>query len=252
MYLIFVVGTAGCGKSFLTAAFSDWLLLKKQNVVRVNLDPGAFRLPYTPDVDIRDYVRVEEVMEKYDLGPNGAVVMAADLIATEIASIRGEIEELNADYVIVDTPGQMELFAFRASGPYIVRELSDDPKALLYLFDATFSSNPLNYVSNMFLATAVYTRFLVPQLYVLSKSDLVPKRVSKKTVEWSSRPSRLMEALDAENSDTRRLIARGVSQLVSNLGLSFHLIPVSSTKQEGLINIHSMLTRILAGGEEQT
>jgi hypothetical protein len=77
----------------------------------------------------------------------------------------------------------MELFAFRASGPYIVRELSDDPKALLYLFDATFSSNPLNYVSNMFLATAVYTRFLVPQLYILSKSDLVPKRVSKKTVE---------------------------------------------------------------------
>jgi GTPase SAR1 family protein len=252
MYLIFVVGTAGCGKSLLTAAFSDWLHLRKQNVVRVNLDPGAFRLPYTPDVDIRDYVRVEEVMEKYDLGPNGAVVMAADLIATEINSIRREIEELNADYVIVDTPGQMELFAFRASGPYIVRELSDDPKALLYLFDATFSSNPLNYVSNMFLATAVYTRFLVPQLYVLSKSDLVPKRVSKKTVEWSSRPSKLMEALDEEDSETRRLIARGISQLVSNLGLSFHLIPVSSTKQEGLINIHSMLTRILAGGEEQT
>ncbi len=252
MYLVFIVGTAGCGKSLLTAAFSDWLNLKKQNVIRVNLDAGALRLPYTPDVDIRDYVRVEEVMEKYDLGPNGAVVMAADLIATEINSIRNEIEELDGDYVIVDTPGQMELFAFRASGPYIVRELSDDPKALLYLFYAMSSANTVNDVSSMCLATAVYTRFLVPQLYILSKSDLVPKRVSKKTVEWSSRPSKLMEALDLESSETSRLIARGISQLVSNIGLSFHLIPVSSTKQEGLINIHSLLTRILSGGEEQT
>ena len=137
MYLIFVVGTAGSGKSLFTATFSDWMKLKKKNVERVNLDAGAYHLPYTPDVNIRDYVRVEEVMEKFDLGPNGALVMAADLIATEINSIRSEIEELNPNYVIVDTPGQMELFAFRASGPYIIRELSDDPKALLYLKDAT-------------------------------------------------------------------------------------------------------------------
>jgi hypothetical protein len=250
MYLIFVVGTAGCGKSLLTATFSDWLRLKKQSVTCVNLDPAALSLPYTPDVDVRDHVRAEEVMEKYGLGPNGAVVMSADLIATEIDSLRTEIEELNADYVIVDTPGQMELFAFRASGPYIVRELSDSPRALLYLFDATFSSDPLNYVSNMFLATAVYTRFLVPQLYLLSKTDLVPRRVVKRTLEWGSRIGKLEEALEAEASDTSRLMARDVSRLVSRLGLSFPLIPLSSKKQEGFIEAHSMLTRIFAGGEE--
>jgi GTPase SAR1 family protein len=250
MYLIFVVGTAGCGKSLLTATFSDWLRGKKQSVTCVNLDAAALSLPYTPDVDVRDYVRTEEVMEKYGLGPNGAVVMSADLVSTEIDSIRTEIETLNSNYVIIDTPGQMELFAFRASGPYIVKELSDEPKALLYLFDATFSSQPLNYVSNMFLATAVYTRFLVPQLYILSKTDLVQRRVVKKTLEWSSRAGALDEALEAEVSDTNRLMARGVSHLVSRLGLSFLLVPVSSKKQEGFINIHSILTRIFAGGEE--
>jgi len=250
MYLIFIVGTAGCGKSLLTATFSDWLRLKKQSVTCVNLDSAALTLPYTPDVDVRDYVRAEDLMEKYDLGPNGAVVMSADLIATEIDSLRTEIEELNSDYVIVDTPGQMELFAFRASGPYIVKELSSDPKALLYLFDATFSADPLNHVSNMFLATAVYTRFLVPQLYVLSKTDLVPRRVVKRTLTWSSRTGALEEALEAEASDTNRLMARDISLLISRLGLSFPLIPVSSKKQEGLINVHSVLMRIFTGGEE--
>ena len=250
MYFIFIVGTAGCGKSLLTATFSDWLRLKKQNVISVNLDAATLWLPYNPDVDVRDYVRTEEVMEKYGLGPNGAMVMSADLIATEIESIRTDIDELNSDYVIVDTPGQMELFAFRASGPYIVKELTDDPKALLYLFDATFSSEPFNYVSNMFLATAVYTRFLVPQLYILSKTDLVPRRVVKRTAEWSKRLETLEDALEAEASDTNRLIAIGISHLVSRLGLSFPLIPVSSKKQEGFINIHSVLTRIFSGGEE--
>ncbi len=54
MYFIFIVGTAGCGKSLLTATFSDWLRLKKQNVTSVNLDAAALSLPYNPDVDVRD------------------------------------------------------------------------------------------------------------------------------------------------------------------------------------------------------
>ena len=102
----------------------------------------------------------------------------------------------------------------------------------------------------MFLATAVYTRFLVPQLYLLSKTDLVPRRVVKRTLEWGSRIGKLEEALEAEASDTSRLMARDVSRLVSRLGLSFPLIPLSSKKQEGFIEAHSMLTRIFAGGEE--
>jgi GTPase SAR1 family protein len=54
MFIVFVIGTAGSGKSYLTASFSDWLHLAKQNVITVNLDPGVLTLPYTPDVDIRD------------------------------------------------------------------------------------------------------------------------------------------------------------------------------------------------------
>ena len=154
MPLTFIIGTAGSGKSLFTAAFSEWLKMSKQDVAIVNLDPGALKLPYSPDVDVRNYVNVGDIMEKYALGPNGAVIMAADLIADEVENLTRDIEEVNADFVLVDTPGQMELFAFRASGPYIVNELTKEPKALIYLFDAVFSINPLNYVSNMFLSAA--------------------------------------------------------------------------------------------------
>jgi GTPase SAR1 family protein len=134
MLVVFIVGTAGSGKSLLTACLADWLKIQKQNVATVNLDPGVLTLPYTPDIDARDYVSVQRLMEEYKLGPNGALVMAADLIAEEAEELGREIRNLNSDMVIVDTPGQMELFAFRASGPYIVNELTKEPKAIIYLF----------------------------------------------------------------------------------------------------------------------
>jgi ABC-type ATPase involved in cell division len=54
MPLAFIIGTAGSGKSFFTAAFSEWLKMSKQDVAVVNLDPGALKLPYSPDVDVRN------------------------------------------------------------------------------------------------------------------------------------------------------------------------------------------------------
>jgi GTPase SAR1 family protein len=138
LFLIFIVGTAGSGKSFLTAAFSDWLKLKRQEVISVNLDPGVLNLPYTPDVDVREYVSIEKLMDQYSLGPNGALIMAADLVATEIEAIREDVEEFNADYVLIDTPGQMELFAYRSSGTYLTHVLSGDEKSMVFLADSIF------------------------------------------------------------------------------------------------------------------
>jgi hypothetical protein len=250
--LAFIIGTAGSGKSLFTAAFAEWLKLQKQDVAVVNLDPGALKLPYSPDVDVRNYVDVGDIMEKYALGPNGAVILAADLIADEIENLTRDIEEAHADIVLVDTPGQMELFAFRASGPYIVDELTKEPKALIYLFDAVFSINPLNYVSNMFLAAAVYNRFFQSQLHVLSKTDLIPKKDVQTIASWSANPRALEEAIDTKLEGTKRLFSRNMMQAINKLDLTFLLMPVSSKTNEGMTNINTTLERILNEGEKYT
>jgi len=252
MFIVFIIGTAGSGKSLLTSAFNEWLKVGKQKTATVNLDPGVLTLPYTPDIDIRDYIDVNELMEKYGLGPNGALIMAADLIAEEAERLGREIEDLKSDMVIVDTPGQMELFAFRASGPYIAKELTKEPKAIVYLFDAVFSFNPLNYVSNMFLSAAVYNRFFTPQLHVLSKCDLLPPEETDRIVDWSSNPKALEAVIEEKLSGTRRLLSRDMMHAIYRLGLRFLLIPVSAKTNEGLINLNAALERILAGGEKFT
>ena len=251
MPIVFIIGTAGSGKSLFTAAFSEWLKMSKQDVATVNLDPGVLKLPYSPDVDIRNYVDVGNLMEKYGLGPNGALILAADLIADEIENVAKDIEAANADLVIVDTPGQMELFAFRASGPYIVNELTKEPKALVYLFDAVFSVNPLNYVSNMFLSAAVYNRFFQPQVYLLSKCDLLPKKEISKIADWSADPKALENSIE-QLEDPKRLFSRNMVKAISQLGLRFMLIPVSAKTNQGLNNFNTCLERILTGGEKYT
>ena len=252
MPLAFIIGTAGSGKSLLTAALSEWLKMSKQDVAVVNLDPGALKLPYSPDVDVRNYVDVGNLMEKYSLGPNGALILAADLIADEIDNIAGDVEAANADVVLVDTPGQMELFAFRASGPYIVNELTKEPKALVYMVDAVFSINPLNYVSNMFLSAAVYNRFLQPQIHLLSKCDLLPESQVKTITDWAANPRALEDSIEEKLKGTKRLFSRNMMCAINALGIKSLLIPVSAKTNQGLTNFNTTLERLLTGGDKYT
>lgn len=252
MFVVFIIGTAGSGKSQLTATFGEWLKMSKQDVVTVNLDPGVSVLPYSPEIDVRDYVDIGSLMEERGLGPNGALVMAADLIADQVEKLSKEIEELQSDIVLVDTSGQMELFAFRASGPYIVDELTKENKAIVYLFDAVFSVNPLNFVSNLFLSSAVYNRFLLPQVCLLSKCDLLPKEEVDRVVDWSSDPRALASAIDEKLEGTKRLLSRNMVHAIYKLGLRFPLTPISAKTSEGLISLNAALERISNEGDQYT
>ena len=54
--------------------------------------------------------------------------MANDLIASKIDDIQNDVSKVNPDYLIVDTPGQIELFAYRTSGPFFVQNLDAEEK----------------------------------------------------------------------------------------------------------------------------
>src|SRR5947209_12256023 len=83
MKTIIMVGTAGSGKSLLASKIFDYYTRNGAFVGMLNLDPGVENLPYTCDVDVRDYVDIESIMRQYDLGPNGSIIMANDLARSE-------------------------------------------------------------------------------------------------------------------------------------------------------------------------
>ena len=162
MHFMFIIGTAGSGKTMLTDTFSRWLRDMEENVVTLNLDSAVTRLPYSPDVDIRDWVRVDQVIEEYDLGPNGAIIAAADLAVGQIPNVNEAIDELGPDIVIVDTPGQMEVFAYRRSGPILMRDLVRGGSVITaFLLDPALCISPSGFVIS---ADIALSGFPVPKI----------------------------------------------------------------------------------------
>lgn len=236
----------------LTASLQEWLRLTGQNVVVLNADPGAQNLPYTADVDVRTYVDIENLMLQYRLGPNGALIMATDLIGEYIEEIKEEIDETGTDLLLVDTPGQMELFAFRESGPFISQALGSEEKAILYLFDAPFCRNPLNYVSNMFIATAIYSRVALPQVYALTKTDLIVPEELQDILSRSESLDSMESAIEMKLGETASIVIRDLSRSIVSSGFEFDPVPVSAKDNTGLVDLYAELTRILTKGEELT
>ena len=250
--LVFVVGTAGSGKSHLVSAFSAWLIGQRENVCTVNLDPGALALPYTPDINVRDYIRVEDLMEQHTIGPNGALVLASDMIADQIEEIREELDTIDPDLALVDTPGQLELFAFRQSGKVIAESLPGEEKTSLYLFDSVFCRRPLNYVVSVFLSAAVSNMFILPQIHVLTKVDLLKEADIQRALDWGSDPETLEEAIEKQLTESNRVMSQGMLQAISDIGVEISLIPFSTRTNQGFTDLYAELCRTMNEGERFT
>jgi len=249
-HIVFIVGMAGSGKSSLTAAYSQWLKEGDQDVIVANLDPGATALPYNPDIDARQYVDLEKLMLDYKLGPNGALIMASDLLADHLEEIRDEIDNANPDIVLADTPGQIELFAFREGGRFIAQQLTEDKRAVMYLMDAPFSRSPLNFVSNIYLAAAMYSRINLPQIYVLSKIDLVTEQEVDEIISWTTEPEGFESSIRSLEEQNLSIITRDLARAVFNTGLMTEPTAVSAKDNSGLVDLNAAVTRVLTAGEE--
>jgi hypothetical protein len=248
---IFITGTAGSGKSLLTSALKRWYINRGEEAIAVNLDPGVVTLPYEPDVDIRLRVNLQEIMENYSLGPNGALILAADLVATKLGEVQEEIDSYSAEYVIVDTPGQTELFAFRESGEYIVKELEADSKTLFFLLDPLLATTPVNFLSIALLSASVGLRMNIPKISVLTKRDIAREEV-RRIVEWSRDAKVFEDALSGTKDSDQYSLSSELFRSLRRLAFGADLYPVSSTTLEGFVALVGEVSRMGHGGEEFT
>lgn len=111
------------------------------------LSPYSF--PYGADIDIRDTVKYKDVMNWYNLCPNGGISTSTKF--DEVVSvIEKRADQL--DYVLVDTPGLIEIFTWSASGPIITETfVFTFPTVIGCVVDTPRSSNPVTFMSSICL-----------------------------------------------------------------------------------------------------
>jgi len=248
---LFITGTAGSGKSSMTLSLADRLRSAEAEVATLNMDPGVVWLPYSPDVDVRDYVNYERMIEDYQLGPNGALVASVDAAVGHVGEMRTELERLRPEYVVVDTPGQMELFAYRDSGLHAATAISGGDFTVLFLADSIFLNSVSDYISLLLLSYSIHARFKSPQINCISKVDLLSKELYDKGMAWSSCPESLLDEFALERPDLKGEISGRILGMLIEVGALGEFIFTSSNTGEGLDDLYAQIQRIHTGGEDR-
>jgi len=122
--------------------------------------------------DVRDTVNYKEVMKQYNLGPNGGIVTSLNLFTTKFHQVIELINKANKEhnYVIFDTPGQIEVFTWSASGSIITEALASQfPTIIVYVVDTVRSVNPVTFMSNMLYACSILYKTKLPFIVVMNK-----------------------------------------------------------------------------------
>ncbi|MEZ0394511.1 MAG: ATP/GTP-binding protein [Desulfurococcaceae archaeon] len=242
--VVIFVGPAGSGKSTLTGAYARWLrrtLFLKVGVV--NLDPGAEELPYKSTLDVRSRFTLRDVMKRWGLGPNGAFLKFVELLEKEFESLAKEppLSEPNKwDFIIVDTPGQLEAVLFRPEGGEILRKISRlGNSAVVYVIDPTSARSPRDALFLWLMAALIQLKIGTYVVPAINKADVADPRALEIVERTIERPESLLEGPEEGVGDD--YLAHELVELAIKTKGAFRAVKVSALTGEGLDALHALI-----------
>ncbi|XP_051470608.1 GPN-loop GTPase 1 [Apus apus] len=239
---VLVLGMAGSGKTTFVQRLAAQLHAQRCPPYLINLDPAVRDLPFPANIDIRDTVKYKEVMKQYGLGPNGGIVTSLNLFATRFDQVMKFIEKRQnaSKYVIIDTPGQIEVFTWSASGTIITEALASSfPSVVVYVMDTSRSTNPVTFMSNMLYACSILYKTKLPFIVAMNKTDIIDHSFA---VEWMQDFETFQDALNQETSYVSNL-TRSMSLVLDEFYSSLKVVGVSAVLGTGLDDFFVQLSK---------
>lgn len=170
-----VMGPAGSGKSTYCATMLNHFKETKRNVHLVNLDPAAEDFEFEPTIDIRDLISLDDVMEELHFGPNGGLIYCLEFLLQNLDWLEDELGSYEDDYLLIDCPGQIELYTHFPIMARICEALQrwNFRVCGIYLLESQFVEDKAKFFSGVLSATSAMINLEIPHINIFSKMDLV-------------------------------------------------------------------------------
>jgi GTPase SAR1 family protein len=176
-------------QSTFCSALITHLRNNRRSCFYVNLDPAAEEFVHAPDLDIKDLISLEDVMEEMGLGPNGGLIYCFEFLLENLDFISDALDPVTEEQlIIIDMPGQIELYTHVPVLPELVRYLTrtgnlDISLCAAYLIEATFVVDRAKFFAGTLSAMSAMIMLEIPHVNVLSKMDLVKGQVGKRELK---------------------------------------------------------------------
>ncbi|KAL4706561.1 hypothetical protein ACJJTC_015759 [Scirpophaga incertulas] len=246
-----VIGPPGAGKTTYCNKTSELLKKIGRNVILVNLDPANDLTSYSPDIDIRQLINLEDVMTQQKLGPNGALLYCMEYLEQNIEWLLNQINCENFTNYLFDLPGQVELYCHHRSLCNIFTKLSSEGNlklCVVHLIDSHHCSDAGKFISALMLSLNAMLNIGLPHINVLTKTDLLKKHMNKLDFEIDFYTevldlNYLLDCLDEDNfmNKYKKLNSALVSIIEDYSLVTFKLVNVK--KEQSLMHVIKLIDK---------
>jgi GTPase SAR1 family protein len=249
-----IMGPAGAGKSTYCNALQQHCVNANRTVHIANLDPAAEVFNYTASIDIRDLITVDDVMEEFGFGPNGALVYSMEYLMSHSEWLIEALDDFDDDYVIFDLPGQIELYSHINVMVRLVKLLESLGYRMcaVYLLDSHFLEDPAKFVSGTLQALSAMIHISLPHINVITKMDLLPEGADeskqyKKFFETDS--GALLQAMKKNNPPRFHQLACAITDVIDEYNM-VEFLPLNVTNEDSIATVLQHIDHAIQYGED--
>lgn len=191
--------------------------MMKRSVHLVNLDPAAEEFEYEPTINIQDLISLQDVMEELDFGPNGGLIYSLEYLIENIDWLEEQIQEYEDDNLIIDCPGQIELYTHSTIMKSLVDCLHRNNYRVcgVYLLDSQFVLDTPKFFAGIMSAVSAMLQLGIPHINVMTKIDLLGEHDAEKMERfYNADPALLLEDANQQTSSKFTLLNQALVNLV--------------------------------------
>jgi len=242
-----VIGPPGSGKTTYCVGMQQYLEALGRKVAVVNLDPANENYTYPVAADIHDLIDLDAAAAHCELGPNGALVYCFEYLEANLDWLVEKLAALSDCYVLIDMPGQVELYTHHPSVRNVLQALTgslhNHRLCAVHLVDAHHCADAAKFISVLLVTLSTMVQLEMPQINLLSKVDLIE---AYGELDFNldfytdvQDPSRLLPFIEQQDGAFARRHAKlneAVCELIDDFGLvHFGTLDIGSRESVGQV-----------------